>query len=47
MLIYNFIIFNSNQTIYKKINSNQFESFQSELKTKYKNYTYIYTIKYI
>ena len=37
MLIYNFIIFNSNQ----------FESFQSELKTKYKNYTYIYTIKYI
>jgi hypothetical protein len=46
MFGYKFVIYNNNILINKKIKFDEFDSFMIELKTKYKNYNYIYTYIY-
>lgn len=46
MFGYKFVIYNNNILINKKIKFEEFDNFMIELKTKYKNYNYIYTYIY-
>lgn len=46
MIFYKFIIYNKNIMFDKKVKIEEFDNFIKLLKTKYKNYNYIYTCCY-